>query len=109
MEFSDYDVEFLVDESLRNYEEIVAWFYRLNSNKRVTEEFSDFTFFIMSGQKNVRRQLTFFNAHPIALGQLTFSEEDEEPMPITCNVTLAYSHFMFTDHLAISVPNPYNS
>jgi len=103
-EFSLLTISFLVDENLKNYEEIFRWItqqrYGIGSDfsaKNVTETklTSDATLITLTNSSNPNRVIKFFDLFPTSLGQLNFSTQQSDPIPVECSAQFYFSRFVF--------------
>lgn len=103
-EFSQLTITFLVDENLKNYEEIYRWitqqrfgigseFIPKDSNE--TKLTSDATLLTLTNSSNPNRVIKFFDLFPTSLGQLNFSTQQPDPIPVECSAQFYYSRFVF--------------
>jgi hypothetical protein len=107
VEYSDLDLTFKVDEALQNYMEIYNWisdigspidqagYARLQSNMQGAGEniVSDISLVISDGLKNPNYQVTFVNAFPIDLGDLTFETSDTDINYISATCSFKYTYY----------------
>ena len=102
-EFEELTMEFLVDEDLKNYEEIYHWitqqrfaigkdFVAKNDSERFLV--SDGMLVTLDNSSNPNRVFHFKSMFPISLGNLHFDTSITQPEPITCQVTFRYSTFV---------------
>lgn len=103
-EFSQLNLTFLVDENLKNYEEIYRWItqqrYGIGSefspkNTTETKLTSDATLLTLTNSSNPNRVIKFFDVFPTSLGQLNFSTQQPDPIPVECSAQFYYSRFVF--------------
>lgn len=103
-EFSQLNLTFLVDENLKNYEEIYRWITQQRygigpefTAKNVTETSltSDATLLTLTNSNNPNRVIKFFDLFPTSLGQLNFSTQQPDPIPVECSAQFYYSRFIF--------------
>lgn len=100
-EFDELVMEFIVDENLKNYEELYRW---ITQQRYTDKEFvpksekenllvSDGVLVTMTNASNPNRVFKFANMFPISLGNIHFDTTISEPQPVTCTVTFKYSYF----------------
>ena len=103
-EFSQLNITFLVDENLKNYEEIFRWItqqrFGIGSEfapKNITETTltSDATLLTLTNSSNPNRVIKFFDMFPTSLGALNFSTQQSDPIPVECTAQFYYSRFVF--------------
>jgi hypothetical protein len=99
-EFEALTLTFIVDEGLKNYEEIFNWitqqrFAEKYQPKNITEEslVSDGILLTMNNNSVPTRSFSFKNLFPVSLGSLNFDTKASEPMPVTCQVEFRFSYF----------------
>lgn len=99
-EFDTLSIEFMVDEDLKNYEEMFNWI----TQQRYMSEFvpsldggpplvSDGSVIIMSNNSTPRRVFSFKNLFPISIGELSFDTTVDQPMPVMCQAEFRFSYF----------------
>jgi hypothetical protein len=100
-EFDELSMDFLVDEDLKNYEEIYNWITQqrfaenyVPKNSREEKLVSDGTLATMSNASNVNRVFYFKDLFPVSLGNMHFDTSISQPEPVTCTVTFRYSYFV---------------
>lgn len=102
--FGDFNVTFKVDEDMRNYTEMLDWFYQLGfpdsfeqyTAGRIspdTQGYSDGTLMIMSSKYNPNIEVTFEDMFPILMSQLDFTYDASDIEYLTCTVTFRYKKF----------------
>lgn len=103
VEFAEINMDFLVDEDLKNYEEIYRWitqqkFEDRNQTRRNVDLekalYSDGTLITMDNSSNPHRVFSFKSMHPVSLGNIHFDTSITQPDPITCQVTFRYAYFV---------------
>jgi hypothetical protein len=103
-EFSQLTISFLVDENLKNYEEIFRWItqqrFAIGSEfvpKNTTESSltSDAILLTLTNSSNPNRVIKFFDLFPTSLGQLNFSTQQPDPIPVECSAQFYFSRFVF--------------
>lgn len=101
-EFEELTMDFLVDEDLKNYEEIYNWIVgqqfedRDKTRRDVAYEqalYSDGTLITLDNSSNPHRVFSFKSLFPINLGNLHFDTSVTEPVQVTCQVTFKYAYF----------------
>lgn len=90
-------VTFIVDEELKNYNELYKWMY---NNARVDSEsyrnvFRDMTLSILSNQNTTNKQVQFYSAIPVSLSALEFNVQTTDVEYLSCQVEFAYTSFSF--------------
>lgn len=99
-EFDELTLEFIVDEDLRNYEEIYRWLVkqRFSENQIPSSDIdvnyeSDGALTTLTNSSNPNRVFKFKDLFPISLSSLRFDTSVSSPEPITCTATFKYSYF----------------
>lgn len=97
VDYGTFEMTFLVDEYLRNYEEIHDWMLGMVTHNEVKSEnkFRDLTLQILTSHNNVAREITFTNAYPTNLSSLPFDTTITDTNYLVANVTFNYSYFRF--------------
>ena len=107
--FSPFNMNFRVDEDMKNYLEIYNWLLdtgfpdnfgqsgfgpmpQLNA-LAPSNIHSDATLLVMTSMMNVNIQVVFENMFPISLGTLQFDTQVTDNIPLEASVTFAYRKF----------------
>jgi hypothetical protein len=99
-EFDEMSVKFIVDENLKNYEEIYHWITQQRyANKDSWKSISDSDKLLVSdgflttltNNSNPNRVFYFKDMFPTAVGSLSF--DTENPTQVTCYVNFRFSYF----------------
>jgi hypothetical protein len=103
--FNPLSVILIVDEDMNAYTEVQDWMYRMVNNKDVSSveaarengipSKSDIVVSILSSANNVNKQIKYYDAFPIDLGDIALEVTAGEQSFITCPVTFRYSRFEF--------------
>lgn len=109
MTFEPLVVNFIVNEDLSNFREIVNWMtglYRPQTTEQykalVTErpdlshaanKYSIAHMYILTNKMNPIVDVVFYNVFPIALSPLTYDASISDPTPITTDATFNYTHY----------------
>lgn len=101
VEFDALTMDFLVDENLKNYEEIYRWITQQRfcnkdfqpKNDSEIKLVSDGVLITMTNASNPNRIFYFKDLFPISLSGMRFDTSISEPAPITCTVTFRFSYF----------------
>jgi hypothetical protein len=102
--FGDFNVTFKVDEDMKNYTEMLDWFYQLGfpdsfnqyTTNKVTGDlngFSDGSLMIMSSKYNPNLEVQFQEMFPILMSQLDFTYDASDIEYLNCTVTFRYKKF----------------
>ena len=92
IDFSTFDIQFIVDEELKNYLELFNW---LTTNRTSEPKFKDITLSIQTNKNTINKQVLFHDAFPTSVGALAFTTQDTALEYITCEVTFQYNKFEF--------------
>ena len=112
--YNQLTVDFLVDSSMNNWQQIHAWFRSIaspesfeerkrlsdlqnqyNSNK--LKNYSDGTLTLLSSLNNPIKRIHFVNLFPISLSDIQFDTRMTADDVITASVTFVYDYFNFVD------------
>lgn len=97
MEFDPLNVSFLIDQDLRNYEEIYYWMIRITQERLMANWTTDMSLHFLTGQMNISRTIKFVGAHPMNIAEVAVSSDDSDSTHVLGNVTFAYQYFTFSD------------
>lgn len=88
--FDTFTCEFIVDERLKNYEEMFRWVMMSTvKNKQV-----DMTLIILGALNTKSREIKFKNCFPTGLTGIEFNTQTNgSPQPLTCSVTFRFDSF----------------
>ena len=112
MSFGELEVQFLVDDSMANYQAIFNWINGLGfptSHKEysdfisvdptgfseLSKGYSDGTLSILTGTNTIAKQIQFVDLFPTALGSLTFQSTNTDVQYLVGNATFRYSYYKF--------------
>lgn len=102
-EFDTFSCRFLVDEDLKNYEEIYRWItqqrYAIGKEFSAKNEFEtnlvcDGVLTTMTNSATPNRVFQFKNMFPISLGEIQFDTTVDVTVPVSCQIEFRYSHFV---------------
>ncbi len=101
--FDTLSVSFLVDEDMKNYEEIYNWlmamgypssFNQMTIDRRdPTQVFSDGQLTVLNNSKVPKIGFKFHGCYPISLGSLQFDSTMTDADSILCDVVFSYRLF----------------
>ncbi len=97
LEFDSLNVTFLVDQDLKNYEEIYYWMVRIGVEGKFADMTSDMTLHFLTGQMNVSRSIKFIGAYPTTLTEVAVQSDDSDATQVVGNVIFQYQYFTFSD------------
>jgi hypothetical protein len=97
VDYGTFELTFLVDEYLKNYQEIHDWMLGLVTvaEDRSINKFRDLTLQVLTSHNNVAREIVFVNAYPTNLSSLPFDTTITETNYLVANVSFNYSYFKF--------------
>lgn len=95
IQFDNLEVEFLVDENLKNYIKLYQWM-RDNTHNAIEKSTSVFVHFLGNDKKFQGVEIEFLEAFPISLSKLSLDTDGNEA-DVSCSVTFAYTAFDFTE------------
>jgi hypothetical protein len=113
MTFEDFTMTFMVDEGLKNYQEIFEWmvnigFPRSHSQYRAKDRvdelkrggeldlYSEITITVLTSKNNPAVRCNIHEAFPTGLSGLTYTTQDADTVYLTADVTFAYAYYDFT-------------
>ena len=100
IEFEPIEIQFLVDEGLLNYEEILLWLVgniQVADNEKEYKKTRDISLQILSSHNNLVREIDFYDAFPTSLSGLSFDITTSDTQYMIANVTFEYSYFVLGD------------
>ena len=100
--FDPLIVTFLVDEDMRNWEEVFNWLRGLTfpenftqyRNQKAKGLYWDVTLQVNKNSNNENLRFKFFNAHPVSLGPVMFEFTNGPEVTQTCDLTLRYDYYV---------------
>jgi hypothetical protein len=106
LDYSDFTVNFIVDEDLGNYLAIYKWMVGLGFPENYTQfnnvqlddplnESSDGALHILSSSNNIIRTILFHDMRPVFLGGWEMNTTSTDVEYITCSATFRYHIFTF--------------
>jgi hypothetical protein len=115
--FADLNVQFLVDEEMKNYKAIQGWLYGLGfpidhqqyvafqrldqtsigQNNDLAKNYSDASLFILTNNNTESILLNFRNVFPSSIESLTFTGVDSDVTYLIGNATFKYSYYEFNE------------
>jgi hypothetical protein len=113
--FDDLRIQFLVDETMENYQAIQNWLFALGfpkenaqytnftgadqvtagPNSELSRNYSDASLFILTNNNTESKIVSFKNCFPSSLESLTFTGIDNDVQYLVGNVTFKYSYYEF--------------
>ena len=108
--YDDLSINFLIDEDMENYIELMDWMKNLGSPSDPTLQYaklqeesatnplggilSDCTLTILTNNMNANKNITFVDCFPTSLSELTFESITDDITPITATTTLKFRDFI---------------
>lgn len=102
-EFFPLTVKFLVDETLRGWQEVYSWISTIANYKNTEttvphkDKFSDITLTITNSAYKEKFQVIFRNAFPTAISEIPFKVTATDSVPISASVTFKYIYYDFVN------------
>ena len=96
--YGSFEMTFLVDEYLKNYEEIHDWILGQvteEDNLKSARKTRDITLQVLTSHNNVAREIVFVDAYPTSLSSLPFDTTVTDVNYLIANVSFEYSYFKF--------------
>lgn len=113
--FDDLRIQFLVDETMENYQAIQNWLFGLGypqdyaqysellsadkvtnlATNELTRSMSDASLFILTNNNTESKIVSFKNVFPTSLESVTFTGVDNDIQYLIGNVTFKYSYYEF--------------
>jgi hypothetical protein len=114
MTFEDFTMTFMVDEELKNYQEIFEWMVNIGFPKSHTQFkakdrvdnlkrggemdlYSEITITILSSKNNPVLRCNIHDAFPTGLSGLIYTTQDTDTTYLTADVTFTYSCYDFSN------------
>lgn len=107
LEFSPLQMNIIVDENMKSYEEIRQWAEQVienehkppatniyKSQEEIKPPYYDITLGILTSNNNLNKKFIYRNAYPIDVGSISLSSTDGS-IPLTFSVTFNYDYFDF--------------
>ena len=113
MQFESFEITFLVDESLKSWQDIFNWFLAIsspvsfderntyqslqnaNNPKNNLKSYSDIYLTVLSNLNNPVTRVHFVNAFPTSLSSIDFDTKESADDIITATATFSYEYFEF--------------
>jgi len=115
--YEDFNLRFIVDESLENYMQIYNWIKGLaypeslqqifdlqTSNEKIDHKiqsqlnlYSDGTLQILTSHQRPNFQVKFYDLYPYDLTTLLFDATETNPSPFTAEAKFKYTYYEITD------------
>lgn len=107
LNFGDLKITFKVDEDLQNYLELHNWLIALGKPENFDQYktiqdipsitgdgiYSDISLLVLSSAKRANYEITYVDAFPVALGEITFNTTDTNVNFIETTAVFKYTHY----------------
>ena len=94
VDYSPFDITFLVDENFVNYKEIHDWILGLVTESDTgVRKTRDISLIVLSSHNNQSREIKFVDAYPISLSSLQFDTTNTSVEYLIASVTFQYSYY----------------
>lgn len=110
MDFSPLSVNFILDDEMKNYQEIFDWMVKLyfpdnfDQYKTLVDVkpggfglISDLTLSVLTAGSNKNKSIVFYDAFPISIGELQFNYQNSDVEYVTCSVQFQFKSFDFVE------------
>lgn len=92
--YGTVDMSFLVDEEMKNYQEIYDWMIgSATTADEGNRKERDITLTILSSHNNITREIQFVNAFPTSLSSLPFDLTVTDTQYLTAIVSFEFAYF----------------
>lgn len=95
IEYEVMNVNFLVDEDYRNYDQIRIWMHKIRETEPVLTQIKDCTLHVLNSNKGGVVGVKFIGCYPTMLSAIPFETGVVDPTPIVCSLTMRYQFFDF--------------
>jgi hypothetical protein len=97
LEYEDLSLEFLVDEELKNYQEISDWLKSIESTSysKINETISDSKIIINDSSHKLIGTYTFKDSFPVSLSSIQLSVDETGVVFPRATVSLTYTSYEF--------------
>ena len=99
-EYTSFNMSFIVDENLSNYEEIYNWIMQQRFAEPYTATTTENRFLVSDGilvtltnSSNKNRTFMFRDMFPISVSEINFDTRDSIIEPVICSVEFRFSEF----------------
>jgi len=95
VEYSPFELTFLVDQNFINYKEIHEWILGMATEPDMTSirKVRDISLMVLSSHNNLTREIKFVDAFPISLSSLQFDVTNTSVEYLVASVTFQYSYY----------------
>lgn len=94
IEFSPFELTFLVDEEFVNYKEIHEWMLGMVTEPdEGVRKSRDISLIVLSSHNNMAREIKFVDAYPVSLSSLQFDATSTSVDYLIASVTFQYSYY----------------
>lgn len=88
-------VNFLVDQDFATYQTILEWMLKISTSTKPMALKKDATLHVLTGLKNVSRQIEIRDIFPRTVTDVTWNIDDPDSVQMVCSFTFTYSSFNF--------------
>jgi hypothetical protein len=94
VEYSPFELTFLVDENFVNYKEIHDWILgQVTEGDQGVRKTRDVSLIVLNSHNNKAREIKFVDAYPISLSSLQFDATNTSIEYLIASVTFQYSYY----------------
>ena len=94
VDYSPFEMTFLVDENFINYKEIHDWILgQVTEGDVGVRKTRDVSLIILSSHNNLSREIKFIDAYPTSLSSLQFDATSTSVEYLTASVSFQYSYY----------------
>lgn len=94
VDYGEVQMTFLVDEEMKNYQEIYDWMIgSATQDDETNRKERDITLSILSSHNNITREIQFVNAFPTTLSSLPFDITVTDTQYLTAVVSFQFAYF----------------
>lgn len=97
LEFDPLNITFLIDQNLKNYEELYYWMVRIGVEDNFKDMVSDLSLHFLTGQMNVTRTIKFIGVWPMTLTEVAVQSDDPDAVQVVGSAVFNYQYFTFSD------------
>jgi len=100
IEYMPLELVFLVDENMKNWQEIYDWLLvEVTSKDSIHGDLKhrDLTLTIMNSHNNIGKQIQFVDCFPTELSGLEFNLQNTDVQYLTATVTIEYSYYKIVE------------
>ena len=91
-EYGVLNLRFMIDEDMKNYEEIYDWIQDNVTSKNITA--ADMTLSILTSHNTLSKEFQFVNAFPTSISGVEFSTQAQDVEYLQADVSFRYDRFV---------------